>query len=118
MGERIGDAGHRHLDGKPEMDSGDVWGKRQISWVGSDALLVRVRLFASYKEKAGRSDIELSLRDGATVRDAVRETLRLYPAVTQDGSRLMIAVNQEYQAHDYALSDGDEVALIPPVSGG
>lgn len=100
------------------MDSGDVWGKRQISWVGSDALLVRVRLFASYKEKAGRSDIELSLRDGATVRDAVRETLRLYPAVTQDGSRLMIAVNQEYQAHDYALSDGDEVALIPPVSGG
>ena len=52
------------------------------------------------------------------MRDAVRETLRLYPAVTQDGSRLMIAVNQEYQAHDYALSDGDEVALIPPVSGG
>lgn len=60
----------------------------------------------------------MRLRAGATVRDAVRETLRLYPTVTQDGSRLMIAVNQEYQGHDYALSDGDEVALIPPVSGG
>ena len=60
----------------------------------------------------------MRLRAGATVRDAVRETLRLYPTVTQDGARLMIAVNQEYQGHDYALSDGDEVALIPPVSGG
>ena len=60
----------------------------------------------------------MRLQAGATVRDAVRETLRLYPTVTQDGSRLMIAVNQEYQGHDYALSDGDEVALIPPVSGG
>lgn len=111
MGQAIWDAGHGHrrLGSKPE---------RQISWVGSDALIVRVKLFASYKEKAGRSDIELSLCAGATVRDAVQETLRLYPAVTQDGSRLMIAVNQEYQAHDYALSDGDEVALIPPVSGG
>lgn len=81
-------------------------------------LKVRVKLFASYKEKAGTSDIEMSLSDGATVSDAASELLRLHPTLVGDSSRLMIAVNEEYQEHDYPLSDNDEVAFIPPVSGG
>ncbi len=81
-------------------------------------LIVRVKLFASYKEKAGMSDLEISLTDGATVSDAARELLRLHPAISGDSSRLMIAVNEEYQEHDYPLSENDEVAFIPPVSGG
>ena len=81
-------------------------------------LKVRVKLFASYKEKAGTSDIEISLSDEATVSDAASELLRLYPSISGDTSRLMIAVNEEYQEHDYPLSDNDEVAFIPPVSGG
>ena len=75
-------------------------------------------MFASYKEKAGRADIEMSLSDGARVTDAARELLRLHPSITEDASRLTIAVNEEYQEHDYPLSDNDEVAFIPPVSGG
>lgn len=81
-------------------------------------LKVRVKLFASYKEKAGTSDIEMSLSDAATVSDAASELLRLYPSISGDTSRLMIAVNEEYQEHDYPLSENDEVAFIPPVSGG
>ena len=81
-------------------------------------LKVRVKLFASYKEKAGTSDIEMSLSDGATVSDAASELLRLHPTLVGDSSRLMIAVNEEYQEHDYPLADNDEVAFIPPVSGG
>lgn len=81
-------------------------------------LKVRVKLFASYKEKAGTSDIEMSLSDDATVSDAASELLRLYPSISGDTSRLMIAVNEEYQEHDYPLSENDEVAFIPPVSGG
>ena len=81
-------------------------------------LKVRVKLFASYKEKAGTSDIEMSLSDEATVSDAASELLRLYPSISGDTSRLMIAVNEEYQEHDYPLSENDEVAFIPPVSGG
>ncbi len=81
-------------------------------------LIVRVKLFASYKEKAGMSDLEISLTDDATVSDAARELLRLHPAISGDSSRLMIAVNEEYQEHDYPLSENDEVAFIPPVSGG
>ena len=44
--------------------------------------------------------------------------LRLYPVMTSDSGRLVVAVNQEYQEHDYVLAADDEVALIPPVSGG
>ncbi len=46
------------------------------------------------------------------------EVLRLYPALTSDVSRLVVAVNEEYQDHSHTLHDGDETALIPPVSGG
>ena len=58
------------------------------------------------------------LPDGSIVADAAAELLRLYPAIAGDKSRLMIAVNEEYQEHDYPLSENDEVAFIPPVSGG
>ena len=62
--------------------------------------------------------MEMSLSDGASVSDAARELLRLHPSIAGDAARLMIAVNEEYQEHDYPLSDNDEVAFIPPVSGG
>jgi molybdopterin converting factor subunit 1 len=64
------------------------------------------------------SDLEISLTDDATVSDAARELIRLHPAISGDSSRLMIAVNEEYQEHDYPLNENDEVAFIPPVSGG
>ena len=64
------------------------------------------------------SDMKMRLADDATVSDAARELLRLHPAISGDSSRLMIAVNEEYQEHDYLLSENDEVAFIPPVSGG
>ena len=55
---------------------------------------------------------------GATVGQAASQVLKLHPAIIQDASRLMVAVNDEYQDHDYVLNDNDEIALIPPVSGG
>ena len=55
--------------------------------------------------------------EDATVGDLAESMVRDY-AVIQDSTKLVVAVNEEYQDHDFALSDGDEVALIPPVSGG
>jgi MoaE-MoaD fusion protein len=74
---------------------------------------VRVLLFASLRERAGASVVELELPDGAVVRDAL-ERLR---AVAQDVPVVM-AINQDYAAPDAPLHAGDELALIPPVSGG
>jgi molybdopterin synthase catalytic subunit len=74
---------------------------------------VSVRLFAGLRERAGRDVVELDLADGALVRDALA---RLDDVV--DGVAVVMAVNQEYADADMPLRPGDEVALIPPVSGG
>jgi molybdopterin synthase catalytic subunit len=78
---------------------------------------VLVRLFASYREAAGAGHLQLELPAGATVRDAIREVLHQHPLVAE-GRQLVIARNREYVDPDAPLADGDEVALIPPVSGG
>lgn len=78
---------------------------------------VLVRLFASYREAAGVGRIDLELPAGATVRDAIAELARRHPLITE-GRSLVIARNREYVGVDETLADGDELALIPPVSGG
>jgi MoaE-MoaD fusion protein len=71
---------------------------------------VRVRLFAGLRERAGWSQRDV---DAATVGD-VWSALGL----GDEPNGLLYAVNKEYATRDRALADGDEVALIPPVSGG
>jgi MoaE-MoaD fusion protein len=74
---------------------------------------VRVRLFAGLRERAGASEVELDLPEGAVVGDAL-ERMR---ALTE-GIPVVMAVNREYADSALALHGGDELALIPPVSGG
>ena len=74
---------------------------------------VTVRLFAMLRERAGASEVTLELPDGARVRDALAE---LGPIA--EGLPLVMAVNREYAKEDQPLDAGDELALIPPVSGG
>lgn len=77
---------------------------------------VHVRLFASYREAAGVSQLETSLIEGASVSDLVDLLSERLPALR--ATRGLIAVNHEYVSSDAVLQHGDEVALIPPVSGG
>jgi molybdopterin synthase catalytic subunit/molybdopterin converting factor small subunit len=74
---------------------------------------VRVRLFAALRERAGSRELEVDLPEGARVGD-VWSSLRL----GDEPPGLLFALNHDYAAPDTALSPGDEVALIPPVSGG
>ncbi|MDQ6841884.1 MAG: molybdenum cofactor biosynthesis protein MoaE, partial [Actinomycetota bacterium] len=74
---------------------------------------VRVRLFAALRERAGAAEVELELPEGARVRDA----LARFGAIA-DGIPMVMAVNQEYAGPEAELRPGDELALIPPVSGG
>lgn len=78
---------------------------------------VSVRLFASYREAAGRGHLDLELPDGAKVRDVVRRIRELYPLL-RNGRELVAARNRDYVGLDEPVAEGDEVALIPPVSGG
>jgi molybdopterin synthase catalytic subunit len=74
---------------------------------------VRVRLFAVLRERAGADVLELELPDGARVKDALAQIAPL-----SDGIPVVMAVNHEYADGEVALNAGDELALIPPVSGG
>jgi MoaE-MoaD fusion protein len=65
------------------------------------------------RERAGRRELTLELPDGASVRDALDELGDLAA-----GLPLVMAVNREYAPEDQVLDPGDELALIPPVSGG
>jgi molybdopterin synthase catalytic subunit len=74
---------------------------------------VTVRLFAALRERAGASRRELELPPGATAGDVFAAL-----GIGAEPQGLAYAVNREYADRTAALSDGDEVALIPPVSGG
>ncbi|MES1193266.1 MAG: molybdenum cofactor biosynthesis protein MoaE [Solirubrobacterales bacterium] len=74
---------------------------------------VSIRLFAGLRERAGRDELELDLPDGARVADALAQVQHLAPGVS-----LVLAVNREYADADVVLHAGDELAVVPPVSGG
>jgi molybdenum cofactor biosynthesis protein MoaC/molybdopterin converting factor subunit 1 len=80
---------------------------------------VEVRLFAMLRERAGRDRLELELPEGATVADALDAAGREGGlADVLAAMPVRVAVNREYAANDAPVSAGDELALIPPVSGG
>jgi molybdopterin synthase catalytic subunit len=74
---------------------------------------VTVLLFAMLRERAGARELTIELPDGARVRDALESLGDL-----ASGLPLVMAVNREYAPEDQVLDPGDELALIPPVSGG
>lgn len=81
-------------------------------------LRIRVRLFAMQRETAGTRELRLEVPLGSTVDDAWNAVVRTIPALAPGRASLRFAVNGEYADEDQALADGDEVACIPPVSGG
>jgi MoaE-MoaD fusion protein len=82
-------------------------------------MLVRIRLFAQLRERAGADAIEAELVEGATAADAL-VALSQRPPLAELLARLpvRVAVNREIVADDATLHAGDELALLPPVSGG
>jgi molybdopterin synthase sulfur carrier subunit len=79
---------------------------------------LRIRLFASFREAVGGGTVSWDAPEGATVADVVAALRAEYPRLGPAAEKAMLAVNQEYVGGEYRLRDGDELALIPPVSGG
>lgn len=77
-----------------------------------------VRFFALYRERAGRSLAAIDAPDNATVADLIALLRRQFPRLAPPEVSIVVAVNQEYAAPDQTLHPGDEICLIPPVSGG
>jgi molybdopterin synthase catalytic subunit len=81
-------------------------------------MTIAVKLFAAARELACASEVALTLGPAATVADARRALVEQCPTLGPLADRSLLAVNAEYADDDRALTAGDEVALIPPVSGG
>lgn len=80
---------------------------------------IRIRLFASLRERAAAEWLEVELIEGATVQQALYELDRSGPLAGLIGSLcVQMAVNRDYATPQTVLDAGDELALIPPVSGG
>ena len=77
-----------------------------------------VRLFALYRERAGSSLVSVEVPDGAAVEDLTAAVRADYPRLAPPEVRIVVAVNAEYADDDQLLQPGDEICLIPPVSGG
>jgi molybdopterin converting factor subunit 1 len=77
---------------------------------------VKVLYFGVLKDLAGRRCVEMEIAEGASVADLLGRHRQLAPAALLDS--IAVAVNQEYARAADLLKDGDEVALLPPVSGG
>lgn len=79
---------------------------------------IDVKLFAILRDQAGVSEMPLELPLDATVAEALRSLEQRLPALRQSTRRIAFAVNRRYAQPDVVLQPGDELALIPPVSGG
>jgi molybdopterin converting factor subunit 1 len=79
---------------------------------------VTVQYFARLRELAGRQEWSCEVPEGATVADVWRLGVSEHPAVAELGGSLSCAVNAEFSSMDTPVHDGDEVAFLPPVSGG
>ena len=79
---------------------------------------VTVRLFARLRDLAGRGEFQRDLADGTTVRGLWRALAAEFPDFAAYERSISSAVNADYARMDDVLHDGDEVAYLPPVSGG
>ena len=81
-------------------------------------ITVRVLFFASQRDIAGQREAAMTLPVDATVANLWEKIVTQYPRMAGYTGRVLFAVNQEFGTPTTVLRDGDEVAFIPPVSGG
>jgi molybdopterin converting factor subunit 1 len=81
-------------------------------------VFVTVRLFARLREIAGANELRRELADGATAGTAWAALAADFPGLSSYDAAISCAINEEYAKLTTALKDGDEVAFLPPVSGG
>jgi molybdopterin synthase catalytic subunit len=81
-------------------------------------LTITILLFAGLAEKANQREIQLTLPEQATVRDLLQAVAEQHPALSPLLGSCFVSINHEYAAHDRLIQATDEIALLPPVSGG
>jgi molybdopterin synthase catalytic subunit len=103
---------------------GDVPGRRSrrgdlsIELEPQNPVRINVKLFAILRDTAGVAELSLDLPQGAKVHDAAAALALAHPAIAPHLTHSAYAVNRTYAGPSQVLQEGDELAAIPPVSGG
>ena len=79
---------------------------------------IQVKLFAAAREIVGQGEVAIELKEGSTVGDLMEGIFSRFPGLKGMAGSLVFAVNRELAERSVGLRDGDEVGVIPPVSGG
>ena len=79
---------------------------------------VTVRLFARLRDIAGASELAREVAPGATIGDVWRELAGEFPDLASYHRSISSAINADYARMDQVIGEGDEIAFLPPVSGG
>ena len=79
---------------------------------------VTVRLFARLRDIAGAAELSRDIAAGATIGDVWRQLAAEFPELSRYERSISSAINADYARMDSRVGDGDEVAFLPPVSGG
>lgn len=79
---------------------------------------ITVRLFASYREIVGQTRLDVDVSEGSTAGDVLNIFVARHPRLSDLVTTTLLAVNREYAAAETQLHEGDELAFVPPVSGG
>jgi molybdopterin converting factor subunit 1 len=79
---------------------------------------VTVRLFARLRDIAGAAELSRDLASGATISDLWRQLAGEFPELARYERSISTAINADYARMDQVVGDGDEIAFLPPVSGG
>jgi molybdopterin converting factor subunit 1 len=79
---------------------------------------VLVRLFAVLREEAGHDRLDLEVPSRSTAEDVWRLLVERHPALAARRATVLAAVNRRYARFDEPVAEGDELAFLPPVSGG
>ncbi len=86
--------------------------------MSNSSITITVKLFAAFGEAYGVSELTVELPPGTPVSQVLESSIAQYPQLEQWRSRTRFGLNMEFVPPDTILQDGDEVVLIPPVSGG
>ena len=81
-------------------------------------MILDVTFFALYRERAGGNRHQFELPENSTVADLTDAVRQKFPKLAPPDVKIVVAVNTDYAEPDVVLHEGDQVCLIPPVSGG
>jgi sulfur-carrier protein len=86
--------------------------------VNEKTMKIKIKAFANVREAFGFDEKELTVSDGISVKEVVQQLKKSYRPLNEFDGSLLFAINEEYRPDNTALSDGDTLAIFPPVSGG